>query len=147
MNQHDEHHDHEQGDASVDEAQPGPVEHHRREEHPDVAEHEAAVPSTTTNGLREGGPDVAEHEAAVPSSVEDGSPEPPAQSTTAAAGPGMPDAGEQSATTAIPPTGDDRVDEALSRLAELDRLDVTEHAGVVEDVHRALQDTLAEEED
>lgn len=53
---------------------------------------------------------------------------------------------EQSATEA-PSTGDDRVDEALSRLAELDRLDVTEHAGVVQDVHRALQDTLAEEED
>jgi len=48
---------------------------------------------------------------------------------------------------ATPPTGDDRVDEALTRLAELDRLDVTEHAGVVEQVHRALQDTLAEEED
>lgn len=51
------------------------------------------------------------------------------------------------AAAASPGTGDDRVDAALSRLAELDRLDVTEHAGVVEDVHRALQDTLAEEED
>jgi hypothetical protein len=43
-------------------------------------------------------------------------------------------------------TGDPRVDAALTRLDELDRLDVTEHAGVVDDIHRALQDTLAEEE-
>lgn len=100
MNQHDEQHGHEQGDASVDRAQSGPVEHGGRDEQP----------------------------------------------TTGATVPGPVDEGERSAT-AIPPTGDDRVDAALSRLGELDRLDVTEHAGVVEDVHRALQDTLAEEED
>ena len=44
-------------------------------------------------------------------------------------------------------TGDPRVDAALTRLGELDRLNVTEHAGVVEEIHRALQDTLTEEED
>lgn len=44
-------------------------------------------------------------------------------------------------------TGDDRVDEALTRLDELDTLPVHDHATVVEDIHRALQDTLAEDED
>jgi hypothetical protein len=43
-------------------------------------------------------------------------------------------------------TGDDRVDEALTRLSELDDKPVQEHAAVVEEIHRALQDTLAEEE-
>lgn len=43
-------------------------------------------------------------------------------------------------------TGDDRVDQALTRLAELDGRPVHEHAAVVEDVHRALQDALAEDE-
>ena len=43
-------------------------------------------------------------------------------------------------------TGDPRVDAALTRLPELDRLDVTEHTPVIDDIHRALQDTLAEEE-
>lgn len=44
-------------------------------------------------------------------------------------------------------TRDDRVDQALTRLAELDGRPVHEHAAVVEDVHRALQDALAEDED
>lgn len=43
-------------------------------------------------------------------------------------------------------TGDDRVDQALSRLAELDGTPVQEHAAVVEAIHRSLQDTLAEDE-
>lgn len=43
-------------------------------------------------------------------------------------------------------TGDDRVDQALSRLAELDGTPVHEHAPVVEAIHRSLQDTLAEDE-
>lgn len=42
--------------------------------------------------------------------------------------------------------GDDRVDQALSRLAELDATPVHEHAAVVEAIHRSLQDTLAEDE-
>jgi hypothetical protein len=59
---------------------------------------------------------------------------------------------EQAASDAREPnqtaggTGDDRVDLALSRLAELDEAPVHQHAAVVEAVHRALQDTLAEDE-
>lgn len=44
-------------------------------------------------------------------------------------------------------TGDARVDEALTRLAELAGKPVHEHVAVVEDVHRSLQDALAEDED
>lgn len=44
-------------------------------------------------------------------------------------------------------TGDSRVDAALERLAELDDKPVGEHVAVVEDIHRALQDALAEDED
>ena len=43
-------------------------------------------------------------------------------------------------------TGDERVDQAISRLAELDAAPVHEHAAVVEAIHRSLQDTLAEDE-
>lgn len=41
-------------------------------------------------------------------------------------------------------TGDAAVDQALTRLDELDHLPITDHATVVEGVHRALQDRLAE---
>lgn len=144
MNQHDAQHGHGQGDAPA----AGPPERVSRDEQPDLAEHESSVPSSTTNHMHEAGPDLAEHESAVPSSGEDASPDdslqPGSEQPGAAGGPG--DTVEQSAA-AIPPTGDDRVDEAVSRLAELDRLAVTEHAGVVEEIHRALQDTLAEEEE
>jgi hypothetical protein len=44
-------------------------------------------------------------------------------------------------------TGDAAVDEALGRLAELDRLPVREHVGVFDAVHAALQDRLADVED
>lgn len=44
-------------------------------------------------------------------------------------------------------TGEPRVDQALTRLAELDDAPVHDHPEVVEDIHRALQDTLAEDED
>lgn len=56
--------------------------------------------------------------------------------------------GEPSEQAGTPPesTGDPRVDEALTRLSELDETPVQEHAPVVEEIHRALQDTLAEEE-
>lgn len=55
---------------------------------------------------------------------------------------------ERPATGPVEPyrTGDDRVDQALTRLAELDARPVHEHAAIVEDVHRALQDALAEDE-
>jgi len=50
------------------------------------------------------------------------------------------------AVPAAASTGDDRVDQALSRLAELDAAPVHEHVSVVEAIHRSLQDTLAEDE-
>jgi hypothetical protein len=50
------------------------------------------------------------------------------------------------AVPAVASTGDDRVDQALGRLAELDAAPVHEHASVVEAIHRSLQDTLAEDE-
>lgn len=45
------------------------------------------------------------------------------------------------------PTGHARVDEALQRLTALDDMPVGEHVAVVEDIHRTLQDALAEDED
>ncbi len=45
------------------------------------------------------------------------------------------------------PTGNARVDEALQRLAALDDMAVVEHVAVVEDIHRTLQEALAEDED
>lgn len=44
-------------------------------------------------------------------------------------------------------TGNARVDQSLARLAELAGSPVHEHAGIVEDIHQALQDSLAEDED
>lgn len=44
-------------------------------------------------------------------------------------------------------TGDAAVDEVLSRLADLDGLPVGEHLTVLEAVHQALQDRLADAED
>jgi hypothetical protein len=48
---------------------------------------------------------------------------------------------------ADPPTGDAAVDEALSRLGELDGLPVRDHVAVLDAVHAALQDRLADVED
>jgi hypothetical protein len=44
-------------------------------------------------------------------------------------------------------TGDPAVDQALTRLAELDALPVREHVAVFDAVHAALQDRLADVED
>ena len=44
-------------------------------------------------------------------------------------------------------TGDAAVDEALSRLPGLDGLPVREHVAVLDAVHAALQDRLADVED
>lgn len=46
--------------------------------------------------------------------------------------------------TEVEPTGDPRVDEALERLRELDDVATAEHAPVYEEIHRTLQDALAE---
>jgi hypothetical protein len=45
---------------------------------------------------------------------------------------------------AAPATGDYRVDVALSRLAELRGLPVSEHVAVYEDVHAQIQTALAD---
>ena len=42
------------------------------------------------------------------------------------------------------PTGDARVDGALTRLQALDELPVAEHVGVYDEVNRLLQDALAD---
>lgn len=41
-------------------------------------------------------------------------------------------------------TGEPRVDAALARLAEVDEAPLTEHVGIYDDVHRMLQDALAD---
>lgn len=41
-------------------------------------------------------------------------------------------------------TGDTRVDAALARLSELDALPTVDQVPVLEDIHRRLQDALAE---
>jgi hypothetical protein len=41
-------------------------------------------------------------------------------------------------------TGDARVDEAVSGLTELSGLPTSEHVGVYDEVHRRLQDALAD---
>jgi hypothetical protein len=43
-----------------------------------------------------------------------------------------------------PTTGDARVDAALTKLADLDGLPVTEHVPVYDEVNRLLQDALAD---
>lgn len=50
--------------------------------------------------------------------------------------------GSDAARTEVIPTGEDRVDAALERLPELDRLPTAEHVAVYEEVHRSLQDAL-----
>jgi hypothetical protein len=42
------------------------------------------------------------------------------------------------------PTGDERVDAAVQRLDEVTRTPPEEHVAIYEDVHKRLQDTLAE---
>lgn len=45
----------------------------------------------------------------------------------------------------VPHTGDPRVDDAGSRLADLDGLDLHEHADVFQDVHDRLRAVLADD--
>jgi hypothetical protein len=56
---------------------------------------------------------------------------------------GTPAGGPQAAGTR-PSTGDDRVDEAVARLADLAELPVAEHPGVFEYVHERLTEALGE---
>ncbi|MBD7916666.1 hypothetical protein H9657_00015 [Cellulomonas sp. Sa3CUA2] len=46
----------------------------------------------------------------------------------------------------VPLTGDDAVDEALSRLTDVELQDLRTQVGTFEDVHGALQDRLADAE-
>jgi hypothetical protein len=45
---------------------------------------------------------------------------------------------------ALPSTGDERVDAAIARLGETAQSPPAEHPAIYEDVHRRLQDTLAD---
>lgn len=62
--------------------------------------------------------------------------------------PGIPDEPEPfveeiRAQADLPETGDPRVDEVLSGLAGIENLPTTEHVAVYDEVHRGLQDALA----
>lgn len=48
------------------------------------------------------------------------------------------------AAPALEPTGDERVDAAVERLGEVPRRPPAEHVAIYEDVHRRLQDSLAD---
>lgn len=50
----------------------------------------------------------------------------------------------QIAMSALPITGEPRVDDALARLSDLTNLPVHEHVAVFEDVQRRLHETLAD---
>jgi hypothetical protein len=78
------------------------------------------------------------------------SPQPPRPSQSrqpregaAPAAPAEPAPAPASALAAPEPTGDERVDAALSRFAELATAPVADHVEVFEDVQRRLQDVLA----
>jgi hypothetical protein len=53
------------------------------------------------------------------------------------------DPGSESARS----TGDTRIDSALAALDGLDETPVHEHAAVIEEAHRSLQDALADEDE
>ena len=58
-----------------------------------------------------------------------------------------PDSGEprpSAEPTAVPPTGDDRVDAALAGLSRLAGAPAEEHVAVLEEVHGRLRDILGE---
>jgi hypothetical protein len=59
-----------------------------------------------------------------------------------------PDGGASAATARedSPATGDDAVDEALTRLATLDGAPLAQHVAAFDAVHAALQDRLADTE-
>lgn len=51
---------------------------------------------------------------------------------------------EASAQADVESTGDPRVDTAVARLAEVDGLPTSQHAEVYDEIHRRLQDALAD---
>jgi hypothetical protein len=64
--------------------------------------------------------------------------------TVAAATPSTPTPGTPTPGTPTPSTADPRVDDALSRLAEMDALPLTEQVEVYADIHRRLAGVLAD---
>jgi hypothetical protein len=75
--------------------------------------------------------------------VDEAADEPPADDT-----PGIPDepatfAEEIRAQADLPETGDARVDEVLARLGGIENQPTSEHVAVYDEVHRGLQDALA----
>lgn len=50
---------------------------------------------------------------------------------------------EIAAAADLPETGDARVDEVLNKLAGIEQLPTAEHVAVYDEVHRGLQDALA----
>jgi hypothetical protein len=62
----------------------------------------------------------------------------------AAAGSGVASSEAAAEARPLPQTGDPRVDDAMSRLAELADLPLAEHLPVYQDVHRRLYDALAD---
>jgi hypothetical protein len=79
---------------------------------------------------------VTEPHPTSPAAEPDGGPPPGAEQVSVA-----PD-GDANAGAAA--TGDSKVDEALARLRELDSLPAAEQVPVLEDIHRRLQDALAD---
>ena len=49
----------------------------------------------------------------------------------------------QPESTAVEPTGNERIDEALSRLEDLDELDINDHPEQFDAIHQALRESLA----
>jgi hypothetical protein len=64
--------------------------------------------------------------------------------TVAAATPSTPTPSTPIPSTPTPGTADPRVDDALSRLAEIDALPLTEQVEVYADIHRRLAGVLAD---
>jgi hypothetical protein len=116
-------------------------------------EHHTADPAALEDPVHH---DVAEHELEVESESDDedtDDPEPaPAGQAYQSYQEGQPDtdadAGADSDWEAAPavsdPTGDDRVDAAAGRLAEVRSLPNADHVEVYEDVHRRLQGALTD---
>ncbi len=62
-------------------------------------------------------------------------------------GPGQPGSAQQGGERAVvsfPPTGDDRVDEAVAGISRLPGRPADEHVAVLEEVHGRLRDILGE---
>src|SRR5258708_2886404 len=77
-------------------------------------------------------------------SAEAGASARPAEARGAEGGGAVPEPSEPWAQTAVPATGEPRVDGALRRLGQLDGLPVSEHPPVFERIHGELVEVLGE---